>query len=401
MAKDFANMAIHLDQHRGEFPRCDGRTPTPFVWRDPSTIPPRPWLYGRHLIRKQVSVTVAPGGVGKSSLTICEALAMATGRELLGDWVEQDLAVWIFNLEDPRDELDRRIIAAMQHYQIAPEELTKGKSDWPGSPRLYVDTGRERDLCTAIQMREGVTIVKPEMDALAEEIIGRGIDVLIVDPFVSSHQVSENDNNAIDLVAKEWARLADYCDCAIELVHHTRKTNGEEVTTESGRGASALLGAARSGRVLNKMSDDLKVEAGVQDDPATYFAITRDKANLAPVGKREWRRMASVHLSNGDSVGVAEVWEWPDTFDGVTLKDLLDVQQAIEGKQPRYSDQAGGDWAGCIVADVLGMDVDADRKRIKNIIETWLKNGALVKGEKPGPHRKTVPTVEVGEWATE
>lgn len=400
MAKDFADMAIHLDQHRAEHPRCDGRTPTPFVWRDPSTIPPRPWLYGRHLIRKQVSVTVAPGGVGKSSLTICEALAMATERELLGDWVEKDLAVWLFNLEDPRDELDRRIIAAMQHYQIAPDELTKGKSDWPGSPRLYVDTGRERDLCTAIQTREGVSIIKPEMDALAEEIIGRGIDVLIVDPFVSSHQVSENDNNAIDLVAKEWARLADYCDCAIELVHHTRKTNGEEATTESGRGASALLSAARSGRVLNKMSDDLKAEAGVQDDPATYFAIIRDKANLAPVGKREWRRMASVHLSNGDSVGVAEVWEWPDTFDGVTVKDLLAVQHAIEGKHPRYSDQAGDDWAGCIVADVLGMDATSDKKRIKRIIETWLKSGALVKGSKIGPIRKSVPTIEVGEWAT-
>ena len=95
--------------------------------------------------------------------------------------------------------------------------------------------------------------------------------------------------------------LADRCNCAIELVHHTRKTNGEEATTESGRGASALLSAARSGRVLNKMNDEMKAEAGVQDDPATYFAVTRDKANLAPVGKREWRRMASVHLSNGDS----------------------------------------------------------------------------------------------------
>lgn len=401
MAKDFADMAIHLDQHRAEHPRCDGRTPTPFVWRDPSTIPPRPWLYGRHLIRKQVSVTVAPGGVGKSSLTICEALAMATERELLADWVAKDLAVWLFNLEDPRDELNRRIIAAMQHYQIAPEELSKGKSDWPGSPRLYVDTGRERDLCTAIQTRDGVSIIKPEMDALAEEIIGRGIDVLIVDPFVSSHQVSENDNNAIDLVAKEWARLADYCDCAIELVHHTRKTNGEEATTESGRGASALLSAARSGRVLNKMSDDLKAEAGVQDDPATYFAITRDKANLAPVGKREWRRMASVHLANGDSVGVAEVWEWPDTFDGVTVKDLLAVQHAIDGKGLRYSDQVKEGWAGDVVAETLGLDAKADRKRIRKIIETWLTNGALVKGEKTGPQRKPVVTLEVGEWATE
>ena len=74
--------------------------------------------------------------------------------------------------------------------------------------------------------------------------------------------------------------------------------------------------------------------------PATYFSITRDKANLAPVGERVWRRMASVQLANGDSVGVAEVWEWPDTFDGVTVDDLLSVQRALDGKQLRYSDQA-------------------------------------------------------------
>jgi hypothetical protein len=182
------------------------------------------------------------------------------------------------------------------------------------------------------------------------------------------------------------------------LVHHTRKTNGEEATTESGRGASALLAAARSGRVLNKMSDDQKAEAGVRDDPATYFAINRDKANLAPVGNRVWRRMASVHLANGDSVGVAEVWEWPDAFDGVSVEALLSVQRALDGKQLRYSDQAD-DWAGVTVAEVLDLDAKADRKRIRKMIETWLKTGALVKGRKIGPIRKPVPTVEVGEWA--
>lgn len=228
---NLSDMEAQLDRHRAEFPREPSeRLPTKFAWRDPSTIPPRLWVYGRHLIRRQVSVTVAPGGVGKSSLTISEALAMASGRELLGEWTAKNLKVWIYNLEDPRDEMDRRIIAAMQHHNVSPGEI---------AGRLYVDTGRERSLCTAIQTREGVMIMKPEMDALANEIEAMGIDVLVIDPFVSSHQVSENDNGAIDQVAKEWSRLADRCNCAIELVHHTRKTNGEDATTESGRGASA------------------------------------------------------------------------------------------------------------------------------------------------------------------
>lgn len=376
-------------------PPREVHTPTPFVWRDPAAIPPRPWVYGRHLIRKQVSVTVAHGGVGKSSMVICEALAQASGRKLLGDWTAKGLKVWIYNLEDTRDELERRVIAAMQHHEVQPEEI---------EGRLYVDTGRERALSTAVQTRDGVQIIKPEMDGLAEEIAAREIDVLIIDPFVSSHQVSENDNGAIDLVAKEWARLAERCNCAIELVHHTRKTNGEEATTESARGATALLGAARSGRVLNKMSDDMKEDAGVAHDPATYFSVTRDKANLAPVGKRVWRRMASVHLANGDDVGVAEAWEWPDTFDGIQTADLLKVQAAIEAaeKPLRYSDQAqSGRWVGDLIGDILNLGPVSDKKRIKKIIETWLDSGALVKAKDTGPQRKSVVTVEVGEWANE
>ncbi len=368
--------------------------PTSFVWRDPALIPPRPWLYGRHLLRGQASVTVAPGGLGKSSLSIVEALAMVTGRDLLGDSVHgRDLSVWLFNLEDPRDELERRIAAAMLHHGVASDEL---------GGRLFYDSGRERELCTAIQTREGAIIIEPAFDDLARQISDSNIDVLVIDPFVSSHQVGENDNGAIDMVAKKWAKLADKCNCAIELVHHTRKTNGEEATTEAARGASALLSAARSGRVLNRMTGDERESAGIPaDDVTTYFAVTRDKANLAPAGARQWRHMASVQLANGDNVGVAEAWAWPDTFDGVTAKDLLAVQKAIEGKFPRYSDQAGDDWGGCIVADVLGMDATTERKRIKRILETWLTSGALVKVKHKDANRIERPCLEVGEWATE
>lgn len=393
--RDLAYLAGHLDAHRAEFPRVQADfLPTPFVWRDSALIPPRPWLYGRHLLRGQASVTVAPGGLGKSSLSIVEALAIITGRELLGDTVHKHgLSVWLFNLEDPRDELERRINAAMQHHSISGDDL---------GGRLFFDTGRERELCTAIQTREGATLIKPVFDDLARQIRARKIDVMVIDPFVSTHRLSENDNGAIDMVAKQWARLADSCNCAIELIHHTRKTNGEEATTEAARGASALLSAARSGRVLNRITAKERESAGIPaTDFSTYFSVTRDKANLAPVGARQWRHMAEVHLANGDGVGVAEVWTWPDTFDDMTVKDLLAVQNAIHGKQPRYSDQAGSDWVGVIVAKVLGLDKTSDRKRIKKMIEVWLKSGALVKAMYEDKKRMMRPCIEVGEWATE
>lgn len=369
---------------------------TQFVWRDPKSIPPRPWVYGHHMIRKQVSVTVAPGGVGKSSLTLVEALCLVTGRQLLGEWVDSNpLRAWVYNLEDPRDEMDRRTIGAMMHHGIKPDDI---------GDRLFLDTGRERALCTAVEVRGEVTIVKPEIEALEAAIKERGIDVLVVDPFISSHRVSENSSGAIDLVAKQWAALADRCNCAIELVHHTRKTGGAEATTEDGRGSTALIGAARSARVLNKMSEEMRDQAGVKDDEATIFGIDRDKANLAPAGARKWIRMASVDLGQGDHVGVAEAWEWPDAFSGISVKDLLAVQNEIDrrcksNRAPRYSDQSGHDWVGHVIAEFLDLDVDDDRRRIKKILSDWIKSGALVKATIEDEHRKKRPCVEVGEWA--
>ncbi|MEY4377886.1 MAG: hypothetical protein RJB26_2436, partial [Pseudomonadota bacterium] len=55
-----------------------------FVWVDPARFPRRRFLYGNSYIRKFLSVDVAPGGVGKSSLALVELLAIATGRDLLG-----------------------------------------------------------------------------------------------------------------------------------------------------------------------------------------------------------------------------------------------------------------------------------------------------------------------------
>ena len=94
-----------------------------FVPIDPATLPPRAWLYGRHYQRRTVGVTASPGGSGKTSLVMVEAVAMATIRNLLGEQPPERLRVWYHNGEDSRDELNRRLLAICQHYKIPQEEL--------------------------------------------------------------------------------------------------------------------------------------------------------------------------------------------------------------------------------------------------------------------------------------
>lgn len=367
---------------------------TPFAWRDEASIPPREWLYGRHLLRKFLSLDVAAGGVGKSSVKTVEALAMTTGANLLGKDVHGGpLRVWLYNLEDPHEETERRLIAAAKHFDIKPDQC---------SDRLYVDSGRDQPVCIAEETPNGARIVRPNVDAIISEIQSRQIDVLILDPFVSSHTISENDNVAIDMVAKEWGRIAHVCNCSINLVHHVRKANGTEVTAESSRGASSLIGAARSVIVYNRMTADEAEAAGIAEDQrGFYFRTQNDKANLAPPEAADWHRMNNVDLTNGDSVGVACSWSWPDSFAGISTAKAMEVQRAVAEGEYRKDVRSGAKWVGTIIATVLAMDPDDDRKRLNTIIKQWIKNDVLREVEREDAKRMQKTFVEVGKWITE
>ena len=139
---------------------------------------------------------------------------MVSGRALLGDEPAGPLRVWQINLEDPEDELHRRVTAAALHYKIDPGEI---------AGRLFVDSGRKANIVLATESRDGIEIAVPVVEAIKAEISTHGIDVLQIDPFVACHSVAENDNTKIAAVARQWAMIAEATGCAIELVHHARK----------------------------------------------------------------------------------------------------------------------------------------------------------------------------------
>jgi hypothetical protein len=374
----------------------DDRPPiiaTPFAWRPETEIPARQWLYGKHLLRRFVSVDVAAGGTGKSSVKIGEALAMASGRDLYGVPIHNGpLTVWLYNLEDPAEESERRIHATAKWFHIKPEDV---------EGRLYVDSGRDQRCVIATETEYGARIVQPVYEQIKAQILERAIDSLIIDPFVSSHEVSENDNRAIDAVSKAWGRLADECNCSVNLVHHVRKGNGQESNAESARGAKALVDAARSVIVFNRMTPDEAAMAGVPEDQrGFYFRTQNDKANLAPPEKAAWYRMNNVSLDNSDQVGVACPWQWPELFEGISTAHLIASQKAIANGEWRL-DSRSSEWVGIPVARVLGLNLDDCRKRIAKIVAQWIGNGALEVVEKEDAQRHMRKFVEVGKWATE
>jgi RecA-family ATPase len=277
----------------------------PFVPFDASVLAPRSWLYGKHYQRRTVSLTAGPGGMGKSSLGLVEAVAMVSLRALLGEQPTERLRVWVHNGEDPMEEILRRIAAICQHHGVPMEELqdflwlTSG-NEFPlrvakGYANLEINAGLVRQISNAISDNE--------------------IDVAIFDPLVTLHSVSENDAGKMDAVIRLFASIADENDASVELNQHVRKpppgSEGEHDLHDI-RGAMAITDAVRAARVLNRMSRADAESTGIDDIARlSYFRVDRAKGNFSPAQAAVWRRFESVILPNTDEVGVVEPWDFP------------------------------------------------------------------------------------------
>lgn len=366
-----------------------GITPTPFQWIDATAIKPREWLYGDHLIRKFVSLTVSPGGLGKSSLALVEAICMASGRELLKDCEVHEpepLRVWYWNGEDPQEETQRRVVAIAKHYGLTPDDF---------APRLFTDSGREQAIVLGQIIKGEIGLDNDLFVQIEQSMIANRIDVLILDPFVSSHRMGENDNNAIDAVIKRLGTLADRTNAAVEIIHHVRKPSKSEDTTDvnDARGASALIGGVRSARVLNVMPQDIAREAGVPDDlRLRHFSITNGKANMSPkAAQAQWRFLESVCLENksgfrkADNVGVVTHYELPESVrDLVDLSGAEDAMRLIlsmddtvrhwQGRGPKPKN-----WIVHRIMEDLHIHDEAKEPALHKLVCGWIKDGVVVK----------------------
>ncbi|RVQ66164.1 AAA family ATPase [Sinorhizobium medicae] len=382
-------------------------TAKPFSLGDPAALPQRDWLFGRHYIRRYVTASVGPGGGGKTAHSISEALAMVTGRPLLdpGGPLTKPLRVWWINAEDPQDEIDRRFHAAAKHFSVTNEQI---------GGRLFTDSGRDQQFVIARQEGRDLKVVEPFIGDMVAEIRRREIDVVIIDPFVSTHEAQENDNGAMQRVAAAWTRVADEANCSIELVHHVAKNQGE-VTADSARGGGAFKDKVRSMRVFNVMTKEEAEKAGVENH-RSYFRVDFGKVNMIASGNSQWRRFVSVALNNGrgllkagDEIGVVEAWHWPSR-DAVALRaaeeraslisdvppeTLAGLKARLDASDFKASDQANN-WAGKLVGEFFDLDVqDKDSKRqVKAMLAAWIDAGELEIVQIQDAYRRVSPHIK-------
>ena len=373
--------------------------PSLYSMFDEASIEPRRWIYAHHYLRSFVSVLASAGGIGKTSLQIVEALAIVTGRPLLGEEVKERTNVWIVNLEDPLEEIQRRVLAAMRQYEIKPSEV---------EGRLFVNAGRDFSLKFGTQTRDGVLPNTKLVEYLCRKIPEKQIGCVFIDPFVGAHSLSsENDNVGINAIVSEIRRVADTTKCAIGLVHHIRKGNGEDASIDSVRGAGSLIGAARAARVINRMSADDAAKLGIDETEArSIFRVDDGKANLAPpAASAVYRKMEGVKIDNGEWIGVCIPYSLPDVWGDISGKDAKAAQKIVanahtDGEPLRESSQSKN-WVGVPIADMLGIDISEKKGKAKvsSIVKMWIKTNVLAVERITDPRQaREVSVIVVGEW---
>jgi len=322
----------------------------------------RRWLVGSFAIRGHVTVLVAPPGAGKSTLALAIAVAVVSGRgEIVGETVHEPVKAWVWNNEDDRDELYRRLAAIMQRWSIAIDEIRC---------RLALNSGVDRPLLVARANRDGTVTRLPDFSEISNCVEQGGIDLLIVDPFVETHEVNENDNAQIKAVATWWRELAHRMNCAVVLVHHSGKPpiaspDAWVGSMSASRGASALAGVARIMRTLFGMSERDADKLGIDEQERHRWVRLDDaKANLSLASpKAKWFRRESIVIANGDEVGVlvpGDPMPEQPVDDQKLEAALLDAIAAAWNAGTPLSDQprAKGRYAPSVVARITGRSSD-------------------------------------------
>jgi hypothetical protein len=365
----------------------------PHDFPDEKTLAPWQWLYGKHLLRGAVAGTAATGGTGKTILSVAEALAMASGKDLLGIGVPPDPSrVLLINLEDNRNTVDKLVAAAMKQHDLKPEDI---------GGRLFTAAKGELQLALARQ-RRGAAAERNEgaIGHLVDFLREHEIDVLSVDPLIRTHAVNENDNEAMSIVVGCYEEIAEQANCAVGLWHHTRKGNGAEATVESARGAQAFVDSCRSVRVLDTMSREEARKLGVEG--GYYFREFSGKRNHAPPSAEStWYEKKGVELNNGgfifdDCVGVVVKWQHPGADAGdLSTATIAAVREKVASASWR-EDFRSGMWVGKAVAQAIGLNPDdgGDRERIKGILKELKARGVLKdKPQKDEQRRERLFTV--------
>lgn len=267
----------------------------------PHNIQPRPWLVERALMTQNVTVLLAAGSAGKSSISLALAAHLALGLDFAGYKTRKACKSIIYNGEDDVQEQSRRLLAVCLTYGFDYQEVKKN-----------IMLLSQREIKMDLVSKEFYKPVRNQIlvDQLTAQASMPDVGLVILDPLVKIHKCDESDNGQMDYVMETLTDMAHQANVAVLVLHHTSKGGGTQENRignmDIGRGASAIINAARIAFTLLGASQQDAEDYGLTDEERMMWVRLDDaKMNLTLSNNRAtWFKKHGVKIPSNDLVGV-------------------------------------------------------------------------------------------------
>ena len=233
----------------------------------------------QNLFYMDVGQLFAPGGMGKTTLVLYEAICIALGIPLYGLTIYQSGRTLIITAEDQRGVLLARLREICLAMKLTPEQTQKVRESV-----IILDVSTMFIKLIEDTQVKGM-IVSADTDAICEAYKDCNIKMVVIDPAisfgVSESKVNDNEQGLV-MAARKMVKELQAC---VRYIHHTGKAGADKERSQtqySGRGGSAFADGCRMVTGLSEASDN-DIPSGVNQlgAGATFIRYTRHKLTYA------------------------------------------------------------------------------------------------------------------------
>lgn len=207
---------------------------------------------------RDITLTTADGGTGKTTLKLFEAVCLALGHDFLGFPCKQKGRTLFITGEDTKEKLAAMLGVILK--QMGLLEPSPENDAAVAEVLASVIIKKDSDMCFIAKDRQGFLI--PSADAankLMQAIDDFDPDMIVIDPLASFWGSESALNDMAKAIAKLMGNLLEYRgDRCIDMINHMGKQSSanKDATQFAGRGGTGLPSHARVCRVLRPLRDD-------------------------------------------------------------------------------------------------------------------------------------------------
>ena len=253
--------------------------PVPMTWEEWKSARPTPDCIVANYLFSDVGLLVAPGGSGKTTLILFEAVHIVLKLNLWGLEIKKSGPVLILTAEDSREMLVARLREICLAMELSGEQI-----------EIVMRDVRISDVCAIphkITAVIGDTITPNYLvDVIVAQCRENKPVLIVIDPAISFGVGESRVNDAEQALIEAARKLRSDLNCCVRYVHHTGKANAREKTLDqySGRNGSALPDGCRMVAVMQRLeADEFRGATGVQlDDEESGIVLARPKVSYSP-----------------------------------------------------------------------------------------------------------------------